>query len=1031
MKSLRSFFPLLLAPIVATFAHAQKGKAVNVTVPDELEATLFSPNTLTPCVACIGVAPTGEVYAGVDQIGSLGKGGGKGKIIRLIDADHDGISEAHTVYAVIDNPRGIVPVGDKLYVLHTKWGQGTQFDGMFLSVLEDKDGDGKADGPPKHLVKEISTRKFNQARGVDHTTNGIRMGIDGWIYVAIGDFGFVDAEGTDGTKLTMYGGGIIRVRPDGTELETYADGLRNIYDVAIDPFMNLYTRGNTNDGGGWNMRFIHEIQTGQYGYPKLFKRYTSEIIPALVDVGGGSGTGAMFFDEPGWPAKYNDVPMMCDWGRGQLFIHRIKPDGPSFTQEQENFIKCGRITDVDCDGSGRLFIGSWSNSGFKGGTGGYVARVVPKGWTYKEFPDLQKRNPVDLANLLSTPSAKTRLHAQQEILRRGGSGKEVLAVAVDKKQDPKSRVAAIYTLKQLLGTKSHKELLKLVDDPAVAEHALRALGDRKTQLDGIPQAPFTKALKSKNPRVQVAAAVALGRLGDKSAATALLSVSNPPEVDPLPVLDAAPPKQDSGPQDIYQSSLIDGNKVHAFDIDISGWKELYLTLGDGGNGTGSDHGAWFDPVLVKKDGETIKLTDLKWSKATQGWGKTGVGISPTGAKLARKDGKAMTAGIGTHSIGVIRYKKLPKDIVRFKCTAGLASTDHGGRVRFYVSNKVIKKFAGGGKKQIAEGPHATPNSATILPHVARQALVALDASSACVDAIGTPNQSGALMALRYMHTPDAADALIGRFKGTKDSDTKQRIARSLVRLVNKEKPYQGDTWWGTRPDTRGPFYYPTAWEKTEAISAALLEAAKQGDAALRHVISELAQKDRVVIAGLPKLDDPVVAAVEQPKVDLEKIKNKKGQVGKMSVEDIVIALGKIKGNPKKGPALFTAQGCFACHALKKDEVQKGPYLGQIGGIMNAEKIALSIIRPNAEISQGFKTVQITTKKGADHVGFVTKRLSDQVEIRNIAGQVTLLNPSEIASETLLPISMMPAGLANGMSIEDFASLVHFLAAQKQ
>ena len=287
------------------------------------------------------------------------------------------------------------------------------------------------------------------------------------------------------------------------------------------------------------------------------------------------------------------------------------------------------------------------------------------------------------------------------------------------------------------------------------------------------------------------------------------------------------------------------------------------------------------------------------------------------------------------------------------------------------------------------------------------------------------------MALRYMHTPDAADALIGRFKGTKDSDAKQRIARSLVRLVNKEKPYKGDTWWGTRPDTRGPFYYPTAWGKTEVISAALLAAAKQGDAALRHVISELAKKDRVVIAGLPKLDDPVVAAVEEPTVDLEKIMKKKGQVGKMSVEDIAIALTKIKGNPKKGPALFTAQGCFACHALKKSEVQKGPYLGQIGGIMNAEKIALSIIRPNAEISQGFKTVQITTKKGAAHVGFVTKRLSDQIEIRNIAGQVTLLKPAAVASETLLPISMMPAGLANGMSIEDFASLVHFLAAQKQ
>jgi len=1030
MKCLILTIVLALTSVLATAADKQKkGYTPHVVVPEELEATLFSPNTLTPCVACIGVAPTGAVYAGVDQIGSLGKGGGKGKIIRLIDEDHDGIHDSHTVYAVIDNPRGIVPVGDKLYVLHTKWGEGTQFDGMFLSVLEDKNGDGIADGPPKHLVKEISTRKFNQARGVDHTTNGIRMGIDGWIYVAIGDFGFVDATGTDGKKLTMYGGGIIRVRPDGTELETYATGLRNIYDVAIDPFMNVFTRGNTNDGGGWNMRFIHEIQTGEYGYPRLFKRYTSEIIPALVDVGGGSGTGAMFFEEPGWPEKYNDVPMMCDWGRGQLFIHRVKPDGSSFTQEQENFIKCGRITDVDCDGSGRLFIGSWSSSGFKGGTAGYVARVVPKGWKYKAFPDLRKRNPVDLANLLSTPSAKTRLHAQQEILQRGGSGKEVLAVAVDKRLAPRARVAAIYTLKQLLGTKSHKHLLKLVDDPAVAEHALRALADRKTEMDGVPQAPFAKALKNKNPRVQVAAAIALGRLGDKSAAKALLGVSNPPVIDPLPGFQP-PSEEKNGNDSVHQSPIIERTIVHKFDLDVSGWKELYLTLGDGGNGTGSDHGAWFDPILVKKDGSTVKLTDIKWSKATQGWGKTRIGFSATGAKLARKDGKPMTAGIGTHSIGSISYKKLPADVIRFKCTAGLASTDHGGKVRFYVSEKPIKKFAGGGKKQIAEGPHATPNAASILPHVARHALVALEAGPACVDAIGTPNQSGALMALRYMHTPEAVDALIKRFEETLESDTRQRIARSLVRLANKEKPYRGDTWWSTRPDTRGPYYYPTAWEKTEDITKSLVQAAKQGDAATRFVIAELAKMDRVEIPGLPKADDPVLASATEPAVDLDKIMKKKGQVGKMSVEDLTLALDKIKGKPSKGPALFASQGCVACHALKKDEVQKGPYLGQIGGIMDAERIAMSILRPNAEISQGFKTVSITTKKGDGYVGFVTNRLSDRIEMRDIAGKVTTLKPSDIASETLLPISMMPAGLANGMSLEDFASLVHFLADQK-
>ncbi|MEJ6621773.1 MAG: NPCBM/NEW2 domain-containing protein [Opitutae bacterium] len=1024
---LNQFFLSFLASL--SCLSSSYGNPSRLGLPEELEATLFSSKELTPCVACLSVAPTGEVYAGIDQIGSLGKGAGHGRIIRLIDKDNDGVSDSHTVYAEIDNPRGMISVGDKLYVLHTKWADEKNFDGMFLSVLEDRDGDGKADGPPKHLVKEISTRKYNQSRGVDHTTNGIRMGIDGWIYVAVGDFGFVNATGTDGTKLTMYGGGIIRVRPDGTELEAFAHGLRNIYDVAIDPYMNVFTRGNTNDGGGWNMRFIHEVQTGQYGYPTLFKRYTSEIIPALVDVGGGSGTGAMYFDEPGWPKKYTGVPMMCDWGRGHLFIHRVSPDGPTFTQQQEDFIKCGRITDVDCDGSGQLFIGSWGSSGFKGGTDGHISRVVPKGWKYQGFPNLKKRNTVDLANLLSSPSAKTQLHAQQEILRRGGKGKEVLDIALDSTQAAKSRIAAIYTIKQLLGAKSHSHLARLANDTTVAEHAIRALSDRKTQLKKVPVEIFTTALKNKNPRVQVAAAVGLGRIGNKKAANVLLSVANPPVADSLPTRNSVIEKEASKKSD-YQSPIIDGKKVHEFDIDITGWKELHLTLGDGGNGTGSDHGSWFDPILVKKDGSTVTLTDLKWSKVTQGWGKTRIGFSATGTKLARKDGQPMKIGIGTHSIGSIIYKKLPAGTVRFKSTVGLASTDHGGKVRFYVSKDPVKKLKGSGKPKSPEGPHATPNSAVVLPHIARKALVDMNAGEACIGAIGSVTQEGALMALNYMHDRDTVDHLIEEFSKFKDSVVKQRVAKTLIRLANREKVYDGETWWSTRPDTRGPYYYPTAWEKTEKICKVLISAAKNGSAELRYVISELAKKDRVELPGLPKIEESQVVARNEPKVNLKKIMDKQGQVGEMSIEDVTIALGNTKGNINNGRDLFAKQGCVACHALNKDEVQKGPYLGQIGGIMDAERIAMSILRPEQEISQGFKTVSITTKKGGAHVGFVTNRLSDQIEMRDIAGTVTTLKTSEIASETLLPISMMPAGLANGMSMNDFASLVHFLAKQK-
>src|SRR5699024_10283975 len=131
------------------------------------------------------------------------------------------------------------------------------------------------------------------------------------------------------------------------------------------------------------------------------------------------------------------------------------------------------------------------------------------------------------------------------------------------------------------------------------------------------------------------------------------------------------------------------------------------------------------------------------------------------------------------------------------------------------------------------------------------------------------------------------------------------------------------------------------------------------------------------------------------KVDLEKIKNKKGQVGKASIEDVLIAIKKIKGDPSLGKKLFTQQGCIACHSIKKGEKLKGPFMGQIGSIMNKEQIAESILKPNASISQGFATVQIKTKGGKTYVGFVTAQSSERVILRDITGSVFVVKSKDI------------------------------------
>ena len=73
-------------------------------------------------------------------------------------------------------------------------------------------------------------------------------------------------------------------------MEIYCWGLRNILDACVDPYLNIFTRDNTNDGGGWNVRFSHIMQSAEYGYPSWYKNFPDEIFPTLKDYGGGSGS---------------------------------------------------------------------------------------------------------------------------------------------------------------------------------------------------------------------------------------------------------------------------------------------------------------------------------------------------------------------------------------------------------------------------------------------------------------------------------------------------------------------------------------------------------------------------------------------------------------------------------------------------------------------------------------------------------------------------------------------------------------------
>jgi putative membrane-bound dehydrogenase-like protein len=510
-----------------------------VQAPPEFDVTLYAAPPEVGYPVAVAAAASGELWVAVDEQGSLGRTPGGGKVLRCRDDDGDGRADRIDVFAQMEHPRGLVVQGSTVWVLHPP----------SLSVYHDDDGDGAVDR--EELLVTGLTSELIDTRGGDHTTNGIRLGLDGWIYIAVGDYGVPLATSADGETVTLRGGGILRVRPDGTELEVFATGLRNPFDLAFSPQLDLFTRDNTNDGAGWDVRVSQLWQSAAYGYTQLYANFADEIMPPLGQFGGGGGTGALWIDDPHWPATYRGL-YTGDWGRSEVYRHPLRPRGATYDLEQEVFLAIPRPTGMDIDGHGRLYVASWRGGEASVNVGpnvGFVARIAPRGLKDEPWSDVRELLLEQLLALLSEPNAVDRLHAQREIIRRGRTAEcsaALVALAADPAAAQPARVAAIFALKQLEGAGAHPLLLELLGDADVREFALRALADRKSELVGLDPAPFVSALADPAPRVQAQALIALGRLGDVSVAASIIPQTSRADGSSLPTGEPIHAQPDAG-----------------------------------------------------------------------------------------------------------------------------------------------------------------------------------------------------------------------------------------------------------------------------------------------------------------------------------------------------------------------------------------------------------------------------------------------------------------------------------------------------
>ena len=933
----------------------------DVKVAEGFEVTLFANSAAANYPVFVAAEPDGTLYVSSDGNGSLGRNPKRGRVIRLRDLDGDGRADETKVFCEVDAPRGLVWDHDRLYLVHPP----------HLSEFIDADHDGVAE-KQNILVKDIAFGYKD--RPADHTTNGLSLGIDGWLYIAGGDFGFLKATGTDGKTLQHRGGGVIRVRPDGTGLEIYSTGTRNILEVAISPLMDMFARDNTNDGGGWNVRFHHFTGLDDHGYPRLYKNFNDECIQPLADYGGGSGTGAVYIDEPGFGA-WNNAPFTCDWGSGALWHHQVKPKGATFeeTRKPEPFIKMTRPTDADVDGMSRIYCASWKGATFDwaGPDVGYIVQVKPKGFKAEPLPDFAKVSEKDLSMMLdlgNPQSYRRRIEAQRELTRRSSKLTAVYERQFgDNRNVERNLVAAIKekaTDDEVIAAIAHA-------DPVISHTAIRAAAFRRL---------FKQAFSALD-----------GSSSDRAGVLRALAMMHQPEVV-TGLIERLGKATDPA---LRQGILAALCRLHFKEGE---WK------GDSWGTRPDTRGPYYLPEA--------------WSETP----KIAVALKDALAKASPEEAAFLVKELNRNRIQFNEAQQRILELAKKdpKVLPELAAQMAGAEeIPAEAVPLLVQLVRNGGI------PAPSDAGAKNGPTTLSQAIIALSKTDS---ADGVSATLAALEPLKKL--PDSGkdyDAALAAFLNAPKLENHHQLVEQIAEKAE----------WPVSMYANAALLN-LANRKTGSPESIQLtqKALDKGWADPKHrklIIDAISASKHMPSAAkvLAALDDPdaeVRGAAERAAkaMRIQKIEDKTPKIMTLKPEEALAAVLKEKGNVALGEQIFTKATCVACHTVKETEAQKGPYLGNIAQTYKRPDLAQNILDPNKTIAQGFASEMITLKGGTQQMGFITLEGANEVKLRNIASQEFTFKTADIQSRQKLPTSMMPPMLMANFTVKEFASLLDYL-----
>jgi putative membrane-bound dehydrogenase-like protein len=980
--------------------HDPANAVANLDVHPQLQATLFAsePAITNPTNLDIDVRGRVWICDVVNYRGNNGKRPAGDRILILEDTDGDGKADKVTTFYQgrdVDSAMGICVLGNKVIVSCSP---------NILVFTFDPATD-------KILKKETLFTRTGQPQH-DHSAHSFVFGPDGRYYWNFGNTGqavhdkngkpVIDLAGNrvaDNGK-PYFGGMAFRCNPDGSDFEVLAHNFRNNYEVAVDSFGTLWQSDNDDDGNR-GVRINYVMEYGNYGYRD-----------EMTGAGWGSPRTNIEKEIPLRHWHLNDpgvVPNLLQTGQGSptgICVY----EGNLLPQVFHNQV-------IHCD-AGPSIVRAYPAK--KQGAG-YTAEIV------NILDGNRKNNWFRPADVCVAPDGSLFVtdwydpgvggHAQRDldrgrIFRVAPPGKKYKVPTFDFKT-PEGAAEALknpalsvrylaWTALHALGEKAEPALTKLwwSTDSVMRARALWLLG----RIDGKGPRYVAQALKKADPDVRITG----------------LRLARQLKLDLIPLVRQLAIR--AQPPEVRRECAI--ALRHNKAPEAAGlWAELAL-LHDGKDrwylealGIGADRqwDAFFDTWL-KRAGHKAMATaagrDVVWRSRAQRTPEYLAKVirdpATPAAELPRffrafdfQSGEGKTAALMALVTAEPVGDAARRDFTLQESVKRLKGVDPSKNPQFAAALERVADTMKGtaGYIEVVSQFRLTKHYPELLglAQQDRDPQLAVNAVRALLERGQGPLLQSALEGKDLKRAQATVQAL-----GTAADD---RTTGLLLPLMQNRKR-----------DVEQRRLAVRALARTKSGAGALLQLARTG-----KLGEELKQAAGAALTTAPW-------------------KNVKAEASKLfplpPTKDRPLPafaeLLKMRGNTARGEKVFRTTGkCATCHVVNGDGKDVGPNLSEIGKKLSREAVWESILYPSAAISHNYETYVVELKSGATETGLMASDAADAVTLKGADGILRTLKRADIDRISRSPVSLMPADLHQALTTQDLADLVDYLLTLRE